>query len=330
MRQGRAVLAVIVLIAIGLVGCRAVNVVQRGDVVSRQSQPDRGTDVVRAQARRGADMPGLEEHRIESGGLTRTYHVYVPPGISPGPRPLVVGFHGGGGAGLSFANRTGLRDMADASGFILALPDGVRGSWNTNSIYPQGYAEEVGIDDLSFVRQMLAEVTAAQNVDSSRIFAMGMSRGGMMSYLVGCEMPGQFAAIAAVAGTLSSGTCSDPGGASLLHIHGTQDERVPFEGGRGDFTARGQEGWASAREGIQIFATTEQCSIAWQSQQVTPDTVCQRTSCPGSAEVEYCLVQGGGHTWPGAELTNRQRAQGAGTSASFDATSYIAQFFLSQ
>lgn len=149
----------------------------------------------------------------------------------------------------------------------------------------------------------------------------------MMTYYAACTMPGRFAAVAVVAGTLSSGSCPNPQGVSLLHIHGTADERVPFEGGRGEFTARG-EGWMSAQQGIQIFAQNAQCSSSWQSRQVTADTACYQSDCPQGDTVEYCLIQGGGHTWPGVATTKRQQRQGAVSSSSFNATNYIADFFL--
>ena len=312
--------AAIALVA-GLVGCRGmgnIGVTRGGSMATDRSAvvPVRATQV-----------DGLETRTINVGGLDRTYSLYVPKNLRGTQAPLVIAFHGGGGNALPFASRIGAREMADRDGFVLALPEGVQESWNTGSIDPQGYAEENGIDDLAFVAQMLDDILAEGIADSSKVYAMGMSRGGMMVYTVACGLPGRFAAIAAVAGTLSSGTCANPEGVSLLHIHGTEDDRVPFEGGHGKSTPRGQE-WASARAGILTFAQNAQCSPDWQSQQVTPDTLCNRAACPGSDEVEYCLIEGGGHGWPGAETTRRQRAQGASSSSSFNATDYIAAFFL--
>lgn len=312
---------VAIAVVAGLVGCRGMG----NNGVSRNA--NMAADRSAAIPVRATKADGLETRRLNVGGQERTYYLYVPANLRGSPAPLVISFHGGGGTALPFASRIGAREMADRNGFVLALPEGLQESWNTGSIDPQGYAEENGINDVAFVSQMLDDILASGIVDSNRVYAMGMSRGGMMVYTVACGLPGRFAAIASVSGTLSSGSCANPGGASLLHIHGTADDRVPFEGGRAEDTPRGQE-WASARAGIMTFAQNAQCSADWQSQQVTADTLCNRAACPGSDEVEYCLIEGGGHLWPGAETTRRQRAQGVSTSSSFNATDYIAAFFL--
>lgn len=310
-----------IAVVAGLVGCRGMG---NNDVTRNANISMDQSALIPVQASR---VEGLETRKLNVGGLERTYYLYAPANLRGGPAPLVIAFHGGSGTALPFGNRIGAREMADRYGFVLALPEGVRESWNTGSIDPQGYAEENGINDVAFVSQMLDEILAMGIADSSRVYAMGMSRGGMMVYTVACGLPGRFAAIASVAGTLSSGTCANPVGTSLLHIHGTNDDRVPFEGGRGADTPRGQE-WTSARQGISIFAQNAQCSANWQEQQVTPDTLCRRTTCGGADDVEYCLVIGGDHQWPGAETTRRKRALGASSSGSFNATDYIAAFFL--
>lgn len=275
--------------------------------------------------------PGFERITTRVGGMTREYHLMVPPGVRAGA-PLVIAFHGGGQNAGRFAKGVGLSEMARRHGFVLALPEGVGGpggkgqSWNTGSTVPQGYAEINGVDDLGFVSKMLNEIIARGVVDRNRVYAMGVSRGGMMSYQVACNLPDRFAAIAVVAATLSSGRCADPDGVSLLHIHGTNDKRVPWTGGQGRFTAPGAA-WESAANGIAIFAQQAQCRIDWNADRVAPDTICYTTDCPGSDEVEYCLIENGGHAWPGVATTRRQERQGVYSSPYFNATEYIARFF---
>lgn len=272
------------------------------------------------------DIPGAEKHVIQVGGIERTYYLYTPAG-AVGKAPLIIAFHGGSQTAERFATGVGLLAMADRYGFVMAMPEGVEQNWNTGSIVPEGYAQLHNIDDLGFVAALLDEVIATGRIDASRVYSMGVSKGGMMSYDVACNMPGRFAAIGVVAATLSSGTCATPEGVSLLHIHGTADERVPFEGGRGTNTKRTAD-WASAIDGINLFAKEESCSADWISTPIAADTTCRATACPGTDEVQYCLVQGGGHTWPGVATTKRQKKQGAVSSSDFNATDYIAQFFL--
>jgi polyhydroxybutyrate depolymerase len=311
-----------VVVVAGLIGCNS-NIIDatRGGILDMNRSA-----AVRVQA--DAEFGAMQPRTLTVGGLERTYYLYVPESLRGSAAPLVVAFHGGGQSAERFAEGVDLRGMANRYGFVLAVPEGLRESWNTGSIDPQGYAEENGIDDLAFVSALVDDVLATGAADPARIFATGVSRGGMMSYHAACNLPGRFAAVAVVAGTLASGSCAYSSGVSLLHIHGTDDERVPFNGGPGDFTARGQI-WPSAYAGIQTFAAGAQCGVDWETQQVTTDTACSSVACPGSDIVEYCLVEGGGHTWPGVQTTRRQQRQNAQSSSLFNATDYIAAFFLS-
>ena len=67
---------------------------------------------------------GQSTRSLESGGLTRTFHVYRPDGLS-GPAPLVVMLHGGYGDGAQAERSYGWDAQADAGHFGVAYPDGV-------------------------------------------------------------------------------------------------------------------------------------------------------------------------------------------------------------
>ncbi|MEM1432370.1 MAG: PHB depolymerase family esterase [Pseudomonadota bacterium] len=290
------------------------------------------SQIVRVQA----NESGLSRVPLKVGQVEREVLFYTPQSAAP-KAPLVIAFHGGGATSVqAFARRLGLRGMAERYGFIIALPKGTAGpggrmSWTAGEPEGPGGARRAPADDLGFVDAVIATALATNRVDPDRIYAMGLSKGGMMSYWAACNRPGQFAAIAVVAGTLASGRCADPGGTSLLHIHGTADENVPFEGGRGARTAHGNT-WASARDGIAHFADGAACSPDWAPDQPAGDTVCRSVDCPGESSVTYCLVANGGHGWPGAAPTPRQMRQGGAaapnSASAFVATDYIARFFL--
>lgn len=270
---------------------------------------------------------GLSTRTTQIGGVERTYYLYVPKTAQPEAARLVIAFHGGGGNVKGFSSRSHLREMADQYGFVLAMPQGVKNNWNTGGNPPVGYAEERNIDDLGFVNYIIDDVSGSGEINPNRVYAMGMSKGGMMAYWSACNMPSRFSAIAVVAGTLSSERCPISDNTSLLHIHGTNDQNVPFEGGRGTYTSKNTV-WPSALEGIQKFKQGEQCSTTEASRQVASDTTCSTVACPNADTVEYCLVDNGGHAWPGGDVSKRQKKSGMYVSQSFDATNYIANFFL--
>lgn len=293
-------------------------------------------DVTSPAVMRG-NTGALQGNTIQVGGDSRSYYIYAPQSARNQISPVVVAFHGGGGGAIQFAERMGLVGMAERHGMILVLPQGAGrpgggkkgrgGSWNANSISPSGYAENNNVNDIGFVDALLRNVRSSYNVDPNRVYAMGFSKGGMMAYRSACVLRGQITAIAAVSATLSSADCPNPEGVSVLHIHGTNDENVPFDGGVGQFTG-GRADWPAVQRGLQYFQSGNQCS-GQQSQRISSDTTCTISSCSNSEEVQLCLVQGGGHAWPGAQPAKWQINRDVYVTQSFSATDYIARFLLS-
>ncbi|MDN8872721.1 prolyl oligopeptidase family serine peptidase, partial [Staphylococcus aureus] len=68
---------------------------------------------------------------------------------------------------------------------------------------------------------------------AKRVYATGMSNGGMMAYRLACEASDIFKAIAAVAGTDNTLSCTPAKPISILHIHAKDDDHVLFAGGAG-------------------------------------------------------------------------------------------------
>lgn len=281
----------------------------------------------------GGDM---EARSIVVGGQQRSYYVYAPASARNGqPAPMVIAFHGGGGGAEVFVQRMGLRQMADRYGMVLVVPQGLgrkragRGSWNAQSMSAGGYAENAGVDDVGFVNALLSNVPGSYAIDRNRIFAMGFSKGGMMAYRAACVLRGQISAVAVVSATVSSANCPNPQGVSVLHIHGTSDQNVPFNGGVGAMTAAAND-WPPVRRGLGFFTSANQCSGAPETVRVSSDTSCTVSRCGNGETVQLCLVQGGGHAWPGAQPAKWQINRNVHVTQSFSATDYIARFFQNQ
>jgi polyhydroxybutyrate depolymerase len=273
-----------------------------------------------------AQTGDLATYTVSAGGMERMYYLHVPAGLDPSrPAPLVLAFHGGGGDAASFAGRSGLSRMADREGFIVAYPQGVKNSWNTQGSPAVGYSSRNGVDDVAFTRAMISRISADHAVNSSRVFAVGMSAGGMMAYTLACDMPNQIAAIAVVAGTLTDESCAGVTGVSLLHIHGTNDQNVPLDGGTGTMSAK-RASYPPVMAGISMFAQRNQCAATGSISTPAQDTTCDVRACAGGESVTFCKVAPGGHAWPGTEPAPWQQENGVYVSPYFDATGQIEAF----
>jgi len=250
---------------------------------------------------------GDEERSVAVGQATRTYRLHVPAGAPPGALPLVVVFHGGGGNGRNAAHMSGMDAKADREKFIVAYPNGSGRmqetllTWNTWQCC--GYALDNHADDVAFVRAMIEAIARDHAIDRKRIYATGMSNGGMMTYRVGCEMADVFAAIAPVAGALNTDDCKPTEPVSLIAFHGTADQHVRFDGGVPTRTVdtRHPRVDKSVAFAIDFWKREDRCKDAPTSDK-KGSIRHEAYRCPATGTaVELYTIDGQGHAWPGGE-----------------------------
>ena len=245
-------------------------------------------------------------HKIQVGGLERSYRLFVPSTNGTTPLPVVFAFHGGGATSKSMVQWTRFHKIGAREGFMVVYPDGSRrgrlggGSWNVGSETPQTPAEKAGIDDLVFIRALLEHLKSRYKIDPHRIYATGMSLGAIFSYHLACHMSETFAAVAIVAGTMASATCPASAPVAILVIHGIEDQFVPISGGHGKFTAKGRS-WPPVDRGLRFWRSRNGCQENRERDLQTSEATCWTYApCSRQSSVEYCSVEGG-HHWPGQE-----------------------------
>lgn len=248
----------------------------------------------------------LTHETVQSGGLKRTFLLYVPHGLAKGA-PLVVALHGSGesGAAMRVATGYGFERLADRHGFALAYPDGYEGYWNACNIVGDYAANRLDIDDVGFLTRMVDGLAVRLGIDPRRVFAMGISRGGHMAFRLALEAPQRFRAVAAVAANVPAPgnfKCKPRGGASVMIMNGTRDPLNPFDGGEvrlfGLFVGRGKV--LSSLDSARYFARLDHLAGMPETHttEIADGFGVDRTLWHGEIEVELVAIRGGGHVIP--------------------------------
>jgi len=256
------------------------------------------------------DNPGDYTFSIVHDGLTRMYRVHVPQKYRAATTaPLVLAFHGGGGDMNYMATDKyyGLISKAEAEGFVVVFPSGFSklnsgkfATWNAGTCCAG--ARDQNVDDVGFVRKIIGNVTGQIHIDRNRIYATGMSNGGMLTYRLACEMADTFKAIAAVAGTDNTTSCTLKATISILHIHARNDDRVLYNGGAGKkfWDMSKVTDFNSVPATIAKWVKQNNCNSTPQRVLETPGAYCDKYSqSQGNAAVQLCVTETGGHSWPG-------------------------------
>ena len=252
-------------------------------------------------------MPALaasEEGKILVGGMARKYRIHLPNDRAPArPAPLVIVFHGGGGNGANAARMSGMDAEADREGFIAVYPNGTGPfrnallTWNTWRCC--GRAMEEHVDDVGFVRALVESLERTYAIDRKRIYATGMSNGGMMTYRAGCELADIFAAIAPVAGALDTDDCRPASRVSVIAFHGTADQHVLFEGGEPRVAAdRHRRTDNSVAHAIDFWKRRDGCE-GGPARERKGSVIHDAYACADGTAVELYAIEGQGHAWPG-------------------------------
>jgi polyhydroxybutyrate depolymerase len=216
--------------------------------------------------------------------------------------PLLVLLHGFGGTSLLNQVYLGFANAADARDILVVAPDGTvdrdgKPFWNASDGCCDIYG--TGVDDVAYLSSLVEDIRAAYNVDSQRVYAVGHSNGGYMSYRLACERADLFTAITSLAGVAAFGdpsVCVPSEPVSVLQVHGDADETVPYGGGQGfPGAVASVERWATydGCGGTLTEAGTLDIEKRLDGDETTTSTV---TSCPSPVATELWTIRGGAHS----------------------------------
>ncbi|MDZ4086534.1 MAG: PHB depolymerase family esterase [Tabrizicola sp.] len=259
----------------------------------------------------------------------RWYRIELP--ANPKGAPLILALHGGGGDPDQFAQASGLARVATRAGFAVVFPAGTgrRGdrllTWNGG--YCCGPSARRGVDDMGFLKQVIADAAQRFGVDGQGVYLTGMSNGAILAETFAAQNPDLVRAVAGVSGTMDTSRTRVQGRVPALIIHGTADTMVPYEGGQGD-TSLTRTDFASVPSVVQAFLAPWGGVLAETRRSI--DTRDDGTSITvtdyqrrGKVVLRLMTVQGGGHHWPGG----RKARLTEGKTQEIDANTEILRFF---
>lgn len=260
---------------------------------------------------------------ISHDGMQREYIIYIPANYSGNTAfPLVLNFHGYGSSASQQMWYGDFRSIADTADFLIVHPQGTLlngiSHWNVG-----GWTIGSTVDDVGFIEALVDSLSTDYSIDSTRIYATGMSNGGFMSFLLASQLSEKIAAIGSVAGSMTPETYNESNPlhpTPVLQFHGTADVVVPYNGAI----------WTlSVEDALQYWVEYNHCNTLpsiFPLPDIDPNdgsTVEHIVYSDGDNEVnvEHFKVISGEHTWPGSDFG------GAGTNHDIDASEEIWTFF---
>ncbi len=180
-----------------------------------------------------AEDAGGEVHYLDHPERGDRTVLVTPREFVDGETPLIVSLHGFGGDSSSQATFVPLHERVNTDGFALLLPNGALNAegnrfWNPTDECCDG--GKSGEDDVSYLTELVAE--ARRVGDLGPVYFFGYSNGGFMSHYMACKgLPG-LRAVASLAGTsyVEDSSCDGAPPVSVLHIHGTEDSVILYDG----------------------------------------------------------------------------------------------------
>src|ERR1017187_6564605 len=295
-----------------------------------------------AVAQTGHEINGT----IQSGGVTRTYILYVPLKYdtlhATTSVPLIFNFHGLGSTSAQQEMLGDFRKISDSANFIIVHPQGLSGTYTLNQ---KGFSVFFGLAqsqaDVDFTSNLIDTLKAQYNINMNRIYSTGISNGGFMSYEMACQLSGRFAAIATVAGSMVTAqlsVCNAIHPTPLMEIHGLADSTVEYDGTGGLLPA--SVPYTHIDSLMKHWVKFNHCNpIPTSINGINGDTLPDISTTDGcravhyvwsggtnSSSVELYKIIGGGHQWPGASVSTGLGNQ----DKDFSASKEIWRFFNQQ
>jgi polyhydroxybutyrate depolymerase len=278
---------------------------------------------------RGSIATAKRRH-IKVGGLDRSYLVQPAPGSrGAGRLPVVVLLHGGSQSAEDIWRETSLPTLGAREGFLVVAPEALDRHWNDVRGASIAGNPASTVDDVRYLRAVIAEVIAQDHGDPSAVFMVGSAHGGFMTMRFACDAGEALRAAASLLSTMPDAlarNCKSPRPLPWLAVNGTDDPAVPF-GGQVDGTVRRGETQAalrSADDTFRFWADRAGCASATAREAITEQAADERhrwaerivrSNCVSGQVSQQVVLHGSGHVIPGLAGDNRLAERAVGPAA---------------
>lgn len=259
-------------------------------------------------------------------GEKRKYIIYIPKSYSNNSSksyPVVFNFHGGGMTMAEQMLYTQMNKTADKYGFIVVYPKGIKEDWNIGF----GMSYKNGTDDIGFIDSLLTKVSKDYRINSKKVYATGLSRGGFFCHRIASDLSHRFSAVASVGATLPDSVAyynKNKNKIGVMIVHGDSDLVVNYKGKRNDYYSALETYayWKNKNDMVQVNENKK--VIDKNKKDGTKIEILETNN--NNKSVTLITIQNGGHTWPGSEGFNIGLPLGK-TSMDIDLNEYIWSFF---
>jgi len=273
-----------------------------------------------------------------------SYTEQIPTTAAPEkPLPVIFDFHGYAEPGQLQVMLSGLGSYGRTHHFVTITP------WINNRSVPY-WLSTVGSKDLAWFGELLSHVESTTCVDENRVFVTGYSNGAFMSSAIAYEYSSRVAAVAPIAGIQAVSPCRTTRPVPVVAFHGTADPLVHYDGSASttarDLPAPAGSRTLSSTQLAKIFgvagvfssgpsvpqqaaswAKRTRCTAKESATPIASDVTLLVWPCPTGANVELFRVGGGGHTWPGSEVSAALASVVGRTTMSISADAEMWSFF---
>ena len=282
-----------------------------------------------AMPERGSIATAKRRH-ISVAGLDRSYLVQPAAGTrGPGRLPVVVLLHGGSQSAEDAWRETSLPTLGAREGFLVVAPEALDRHWNDVRGASISGSPASTVDDVRFLKAVIAEVIAQDHGDPSAVFMVGSSHGGFMTMRFACDAGEALRAAASLLSTMPDAlarNCKSPRPLPWLAVNGTEDPAVPFRGQVDGTVRRGetQAALRSADETFRFWADRAGCAAPTAREALTDQSADDRhrwaerivrSNCVSGQVSQQVVLHGSGHVMPGMALDSRLAERVVGPAA---------------